>query len=124
MKTLFLALALAAPLPVLAETVDCTLALTCATNDACSNDDDPVVLGVTISEDGATALLTFGEQSLEMMLVDDSAIGRTFLALRDGSGIGLMTLGNDGGFAASSNELVNGALVGATSTGTCTPRNG
>ncbi|MBP9184594.1 MAG: hypothetical protein KBF78_15770 [Fuscovulum sp.] len=124
MKPLFLALALLAPPPLLAETFDCTLALTCTTNNACSSDDNPVVLGVTIADDGASALLTFGEQSLEMALVDDSAIGRTFLALRAGSGIGVMTLGDDGSFAASSNELTNGTLIGATSAGSCTPRNG
>lgn len=124
MKTFLFLAALLAPLPALAETFDCSLALTCATNSDCTSDEDPVVLGVTIAEDGASALLAFGDQSLDMALVDDSAIGRTFLALREGSGIGLMTLGADGSFAASSNELVNGTLVGATSSGTCTPRNG
>ncbi len=124
MKTLLFLGALVAASPALAESFDCTLALTCATNTACSDNEDPVVLGVTIAEDGASALLTFGDQSLSMALVDDSGIGRSFLALREGSGIGLMTIGNDGSFAASSNELLNGALVGATSSGTCTPRNG
>jgi hypothetical protein len=124
MKPIFLALAVLAAHPAWAETLDCSLALTCATNTACTSDEDPVVLGVVIADDGASAMLTLGDQSLPLTLVDDSAIGLTFLALRDGSGIGLITLGADGSFAATSNEVTNGTLVGSASSGTCTPRNG
>ena len=124
MKRLALALCLLAPLPAQADGFDCSLARSCVTDGGCKDDADPVVLAVTIADDGQSAQLSFGDQSLMMTLVDDSDMGRTFLALRDGSGVGVMTLKADGAFAAASNEFTNGALIGAASTGRCTPRNG
>jgi hypothetical protein len=124
MKHLVMALALLAPLPAFGESLECSLSRVCATDSECRDDEAPVILGVTIADDGKTAQLTFGDDALDMTLVDDSAIGRSFLAVRAGSGIGLVTVGDNGDFAASSNEFNEGALFGSTATGRCSPRNG
>ncbi len=115
------------PLPVLAEDYDCRLLLSCATQGGgCSETapDEAMVLHLAIAAGSKTATLSGGGDRLKLSLIDTSAAGRSFLARRGGESLGILTLRPDGALAASSHELIDGALVGVTGTGTCLPRNG
>lgn len=123
MKRLALLTALFAHPVAAAETFDCQLSRTCTTlGNACSDDVDATVITLTIADDGKSAQLSSGDQSLDMALIDTAPQGRTFLALRAGEGVGLFSLTESGALVASSNEFDADGPMGMTATGTCRPK--
>lgn len=114
--------AVAIPAPVLAESYVCTLAAMCNTESAtCSaeagTENPPFRL--IIAEDGKSAHLTTTAEGLDLTLLDQTALGRSFLLRTGETGIGILTLAADGALAAVSNEHTSGGLIGTATQGTC-----
>ena len=119
--------ALLLPAPALAEGYDCQLLIACVTESAtCTRTapEEALTLHLEMAPGSKTATLSSGGDTLDLTLIDTAVTGRSFLARRGGEAIGLLTLRPDGSLAASSHEMLDGALVGVTGTGHCLPRNG
>ncbi|MGA0539023.1 hypothetical protein [Neotabrizicola sp. VNH66] len=126
MRAAILLLALTAALPARAADWSCTAHEQCRAGDGCS-DIDPegeAPLRLRIAEDGQTATFGDGSLSLQMTLISESALGRTFLAEQPGQGIGLFTLRGDGSVIASSHEMSGDEVFGLVTLATCTAEAG
>jgi hypothetical protein len=111
-----------APLPVLAQTYDCTLTRDCLPADGLCRDADGR-LALVIGADGQSAQIEVGGGAVALTVVDSTPGARTFLAYRTGDSAGILTLAADGTLAASSHTIDGQSLIGVSSAGTCTPRN-
>lgn len=112
-------------LPARAEVLSCQLLRTCNTaGGTCTDDAEPTVMRLTIADDGNSATLEAGEEVMSMTLVDEGPDTRTFLAIRAGEGVGVLSVGSDGTLVAASNEFDGTSLMGVSIAGTCAPGNG
>lgn len=113
--------------PALAESFDCTLATLCNTESAtCSaeagTENPPFRL--IIAEDGTSARMTSTAEGIDLTILDQTALGRSFLLRAGETGIGILTLAADGALAAVSNEHTSGGLIGTAAQGKCTAEAG